>query len=87
MDLLSKRRKLEFRNFLNLTCLPKILNVYFCFQVSTLTGSSEVDAATPLGRDSLGSLASMSLSAASNCSSSSPGSRRHSVTGDYFFYY
>ncbi|XP_032516332.2 protein TANC2 isoform X2 [Danaus plexippus] len=47
--------------------------------VSTLTGSSEVDAATPLGRDSLGSLASMSLSAASNCSSSSPGSRRHSV--------
>ncbi|XP_045769390.1 protein TANC2 isoform X3 [Maniola jurtina] len=48
--------------------------------VSTLTGSSEVDAATPLGRDSLGSLASMSLSAASNCSSSSPGSRRHSVT-------
>ncbi|XP_050678771.1 protein TANC2 isoform X2 [Leptidea sinapis] len=48
--------------------------------VSTLTGSSEVDAATPLGRESLGSLASMSLSAASNCSSSSPGSRRHSVT-------
>ncbi|CAH2084982.1 unnamed protein product [Euphydryas editha] len=48
--------------------------------VSTLTGSSEVDAATPIGRDSLGSLASMSLSAASNCSSSSPGSRRHSVT-------
>ncbi|CAF4850048.1 unnamed protein product [Pieris macdunnoughi] len=48
--------------------------------VSTLTGSSEVDATTPLGRDSLGSLASMSLSAASNCSSSSPGSRRHSVT-------
>ncbi|XP_072932508.1 protein TANC2 isoform X2 [Epargyreus clarus] len=48
--------------------------------VSTLTGSSEVEAATPLGRDSLGSLASMSLSAASNCSSSSPGSRRHSVT-------
>nr|XP_026488539.1 protein TANC2 isoform X2 [Vanessa tameamea] len=47
--------------------------------VSTLTGSSEVDAATPIGRDSLGSLASMSLSAASNCSSSSPGSRRHSV--------
>ncbi|XP_013139381.1 PREDICTED: protein TANC2 isoform X2 [Papilio polytes] len=47
--------------------------------VSTLTGSSEVEAATPLGRDSLGSLASMSLSAASNCSSSSPGSRRHSV--------
>ncbi|CAK1585162.1 unnamed protein product [Parnassius mnemosyne] len=47
--------------------------------VSTLTGSSEVDAATPLGRESLGSLASMSLSAASNCSSSSPGSRRHSV--------
>ncbi|KOB78558.1 Uncharacterized protein OBRU01_02147 [Operophtera brumata] len=39
-------------------------------EVSTLTGSSEVDAATPLGRDSLGSLASMSLSAASNCSSS-----------------
>ncbi|XP_052754822.1 protein TANC2 isoform X3 [Galleria mellonella] len=47
--------------------------------VSTLTGSSEVEAVTPLGRDSLGSLASMSLSAASNCSSSSPGSRRHSV--------
>ncbi|XP_059052973.1 protein TANC2 isoform X2 [Achroia grisella] len=47
--------------------------------VSTLTGSSEVDVVTPLGRDSLGSLASMSLSAASNCSSSSPGSRRHSV--------
>ncbi|XP_050563444.1 protein TANC2 isoform X4 [Spodoptera frugiperda] len=47
--------------------------------VSTLTGSSEVEVATPLGRDSLGSLASMSLSAASNCSSSSPGSRRHSV--------
>ncbi|XP_013166187.1 PREDICTED: protein TANC2 isoform X2 [Papilio xuthus] len=47
--------------------------------VSTLTGSSEVEAATPLGRESLGSLASMSLSAASNCSSSSPGSRRHSV--------
>ncbi|XP_041979704.1 protein TANC2 isoform X2 [Aricia agestis] len=44
--------------------------------VSTLTGSSEVDAATPLGRESLGSLASMSLS---NCSS--PGSRRHSATG------
>ncbi|XP_048485454.1 protein TANC2 [Plutella xylostella] len=47
--------------------------------VSTLTGSSEVEAATPLGRESLGSLASMSLSAVSNCSSSSPGSRRHSV--------
>ncbi|CAB3254478.1 unnamed protein product [Arctia plantaginis] len=47
--------------------------------VSTLTGSSEVEVATPLGRESLGSLASMSLSAASNCSSSSPGSRRHSV--------
>ncbi|XP_026319302.1 protein TANC2 isoform X3 [Hyposmocoma kahamanoa] len=47
--------------------------------VSTLTGSSEVEAATPLGRDSLGSLASMSLSAVSNCSSSSPGSRRHTV--------
>ncbi|GBP01139.1 Protein TANC2 [Eumeta japonica] len=47
--------------------------------VSTLTGSSEVEVTTPLGRDSLGSLASMSLSAASNCSSS-PGSRRHSVT-------
>lgn len=53
------------------------------FQVSTLTGSSEVEAATPLGRDSLGSLASMSLSAVSNCSSSSPGSRRHIVNSEF----
>lgn len=55
----------------------------YYFQVSTLTGSSEVEVATPLGRESLGSLASMSLSAASNCSSSSPGSRRHSVNSKF----
>lgn len=63
----------------------EIFYYIFHVQVSTLTGSSEVEAATPLGRDSLGSLASMSLSAASNCSSSSPGSRRHSVNGEENF--
>lgn len=42
-----------------------------------------MEVATPLGRESLGSLASMSLSAASNCSSSSPGSRRHSVNSKF----
>ncbi|XP_017783609.1 PREDICTED: protein TANC2 isoform X2 [Nicrophorus vespilloides] len=47
--------------------------------VSTLTGSSEDQHRNNAGSDSVGSLMSMSVSGQSNCSSS-PISRRHSVT-------
>lgn len=47
--------------------------------VSTLTGSSEDQQRNNPSSDSVGSLMSMSMSGASNCSSS-PVSRRHSVT-------
>lgn len=56
--------------------------------VSTLTGSSEADVhhlrgvLKDPGSDSVGSLMSMSISGQSNCSSS-PVSRRHSVTSKY----
>lgn len=51
--------------------------------VSTLTGSSEADVSRVTqesGQDSIGSLMSVSISNGSNASSSSPVSRRHSVT-------
>lgn len=47
--------------------------------VSTLTGSSEDQHRINPSSDSVGSLMSMSMSGQSNCSSS-PVSRRHSVT-------
>lgn len=52
--------------------------------VSTLTGSSEDPHRHNAGSDSVGSLMSMSMSGQSNCSSS-PVSRRHSVTSKFFF--
>lgn len=48
--------------------------------VSTLTGSSEDQHRNNPSSESVGSLMSMSMSGQSNCSSS-PVSRRHSVTG------
>lgn len=52
--------------------------------VSTLTGSSEDQHRTNPSSDSVASLMSMSMSGQSNCSSS-PVSRRHSVTSKCFF--
>lgn len=52
--------------------------------VSTLTGSSEDQHRNNPSSDSVGSLMSMSMSGQSNCSSS-PVSRRHSVTSMFFF--
>lgn len=49
--------------------------------VSTLTGSSEDQHRINPSSDSVGSLMSMSMSGQSNCSSS-PVSRRHSVTSN-----
>lgn len=50
--------------------------------VSTLTGSSEDQHRNNPSSDSVGSLMSMSMSGQSNCSSS-PVSRRHSVTSKF----
>lgn len=51
--------------------------------VSTLTGSSEDQHRINPSSDSVGSLMSMSMSGQSNCSSS-PVSRRHSVTSKFY---
>lgn len=51
--------------------------------VSTLTGSSEDQHRNNPSSDSVGSLMSMSMSGQSNCSSS-PVSRRHSVTSKFY---
>lgn len=53
--------------------------------VSTLTGSSEDQHRINPSSESVASLMSMSMSGQSNCSSS-PVSRRHSVTSRFYFF-